>query len=139
MKHGGRRPNIILITSDQQRADCYGFADRRLSTPHLDRFAAQGTRFSACITPNLVCQPSRASILTGWLPLSHGVIDNGIDLPESTGSAGFAGALAARGYDTAFIGKAHFATANTFATTGTAECLNSGGRFPSRSPAPPRS
>lgn len=131
MKHGGRRPNIILITSDQQRADCYGFAGRRVSTPHLDRFAAQGTRFSACITPNLVCQPSRASILTGWLPLSHGVIDNGIDLPESTGSAGFAGALAARGYDTAFIGKAHFATANTFAATGTAECLNSGGRFPS--------
>ncbi len=122
--------NILFITSDQQRADCYGFAGRRVRTPHLDRLAAAGTRFDACITPNLVCQPSRASMLTGMLPLTHGVIDNGIDLPEDTGRSGFAGALAARGYDTAFIGKAHFATARTYAPTGTAECLRSSQSFP---------
>ena len=74
------RPNILFMTSDQQRADCYGFAARRVKTPHLDRMAAGGTRFDTCITPNLVCQPSRASILTGQLPLTHGVVDNGIDL-----------------------------------------------------------
>lgn len=130
VNHEEKLPNILFITSDQQRADCYGFAGRRVRTPHLDRLASQGTRFTSCITPNLVCQPSRASILTGFLPLSHGVIDNGIDLPEATGKAGFAGALAARGYDTAFIGKAHFATANTFAPTGSAECLNSSERYP---------
>ena len=77
--------NILLITSDQQRADCYGFESRNVKTPHLDRLARDGTRFSACITPNLVCQPSRASILTGLLPLTHGVWDNGIDLPDATG------------------------------------------------------
>lgn len=125
-----KKPNIIFITSDQQRADCYGFAGRRVRTPHLDRFAGQGTRFSACITPNLVCQPSRASMLTDMLPLTHGVIDNGIDLPEATGRTGFAGVLAQRNYDTAFIGKAHFATANTFSATGTAECLLSGEQYP---------
>lgn len=130
MSQPSRSPNILFITSDQQRADCYGFAGRRVRTPHLDTLAAQGTRFTACITPNLVCQPSRASMLTGMLPLTHGVIDNGIDLPEETGRRGFASALAARGYDTAFIGKAHFATANTFAATGSAECLLSGDRFP---------
>jgi hypothetical protein len=66
------RPNIVLITSDQQRGDCFGFEGRRVRTPHLDDLARAGTRFAACITPNLVCQPSRASILTGLLPLTHG-------------------------------------------------------------------
>ena len=62
-----KKPNIIFITSDQQRADCYGFAGRNIKTPHLDQLANTGTRFDTCITPNLVCQPSRASILTDCL------------------------------------------------------------------------
>ncbi len=119
-------PNILFITSDQHRADCYGFTGRRrIKTPHLDALAEAGTRFDTCITPNLVCQPSRASMLTGMLPLTHGVVDNGIDLPASTGGQGFAGALARAGYDTAFIGKAHFSTANTFSARHTPECYNS--------------
>jgi arylsulfatase A-like enzyme len=116
-----KRPNILLITSDQQRADCYGFVNPALKTPHLDRLARDGTHFSAAITPNLVCQPSRASILTGQLPLTHGVWDNGVDLDPQVGEAGFAGALAGAGYATALIGKAHFATKSTFETTGTPE------------------
>ena len=69
-----RRPNILFITSDQHRADCYGFTGKRkVRTPFIDRLAAAGTRFDAAITPNVVCQPSRASILTGLLPLTHGV------------------------------------------------------------------
>ena len=95
--------NILLISSDQHRGDCYGFEGRRVRTPHLDTMAANGTRFSACITPNLVCQPSRASILTGLLPLTHGVSDNGIDLPSQVADRGFAGTLAADGYATGFI------------------------------------
>ena len=113
--------NIVFITSDQQRADCYGFAGRKVRTPHLDQMAREGTHFTSCITPNLVCQPSRASMLTGMLPLTHGVIDNGIDLPPEIGRRGFAGTLDRAGYDTAFIGKAHFSTANIFAPTGAGE------------------
>ena len=86
--------------------------------------ARDGTRFAACITPNLVCQPSRASILTGLLPCTHGVSDNGIDLDPEIGKAGFAGAFAKAGYRTGYIGKAHFATSHTFAPTGTPECRN---------------
>ncbi len=82
--------NILFITSDQQRGDCYGFEGRKVKTPHLDMLAREGTRFSACITPTLVCQPTRASILTGLLPSTHGVSDNGIDLPDATGEAGYA-------------------------------------------------
>ncbi|HET7298778.1 MAG TPA: sulfatase-like hydrolase/transferase, partial [Burkholderiales bacterium] len=119
------RPNLVFITSDQQRGDCYGFEGRKVKTPHLDRMARAGTRFSACITPNLVCQPSRASILTGLLPYTHGVSDNGIDLDPKVGEAGFAGAFAGAGYRTGYIGKAHFATSHTFKPTGTPECRNS--------------
>ncbi len=123
------RPNILLITSDQQRGDCFGFEGRRVKTPHLDQLAADGTRFSACITPNVVCQPSRASILTGQLPLTHGVHDNGIDLDPAVGGKGFAGTLSSAGYDTRFIGKAHFATYHTFEPTGTPECLRSSANY----------
>lgn len=119
-------PNILLITSDQQRADCFGFENRYIRTPHIDHLAAQGTRFTACVTPNLVCQPSRASILTGLLPLTHGVWDNGVDLRPEVGATGFAGTLAAQGYRTALIGKAHFSTHSTFQPTGTPECRTRG-------------
>jgi arylsulfatase A-like enzyme len=124
-----KRPNILLITSDQHRADCYGFERPEVKTPHLDRLARDGTRFDACITPNLVCQPSRASILTGLLPLTHGVWDNGVDLDPAVGAQGFAGTLARSGYQTAFIGKAHFATKSTFAPTGTPECNKSQAQY----------
>jgi len=97
-----------LITSDQHRADCYGFEGRKIQTPHLDRMAANGTRFSAAITPNLVCQPARASILTGLLPLTHGVHDNRVELEPEYGEIGWSRLMANDGYRSGFIGKAHF-------------------------------
>ena len=123
------KTNILLITSDQQRADCNGFENPDIRTPHIDRLAREGTRFSACITPNLVCQPSRAAILTGQLPLTHGVWDNGVDLDPAVGERGFAGTLTRAGYDTAFLGKAHFSTKSTFAPTGTPECNKSQAKY----------
>lgn len=119
------KPNIILVTTDQHRGDCFGFEGRRVKTPHLDAFSRHATRFANCTTANPICQPSRASILTGLYPLTHGVRDNGIDLPTGTGEAGWAGQLAAAGYGTAFIGKAHFSTTRTFAPTGRPECQSS--------------
>ena len=123
------RPNFILISADQQRGDCLGVEGRRIKTPHLDQLAAEGTRFTAAITPCVVCQPARASILTGQLPRTHGVHDNGIDLNPETGAKGFAGSLTAAGYDTAFFGKAHFSTYHTFEPTGTPECLRSSANY----------
>jgi len=117
-----RAKNVVFITSDQQRGDCYGFEGRNVKTPHLDLMASAGTRFSACITPNNVCQPSRASLLTGLLPNTHGVHDNGIDLDAGLGEKGIAGTLAGAGIRTGFIGKAHFTSNHTFARTGSPEC-----------------
>ncbi len=120
-----RRKNLLVITTDQHRGDSFGFEGCIVKTPHLDELAYAGTRFSNCITTNAMCQPARASMLTGLYPLTHGVIDNGIDLPIESGEAGFAGQMAASGYKTAFIGKAHFSSYNTFEPTGTPECNKS--------------
>lgn len=124
-----KQPNILLISGDQHRADCLGIEGRRVKTPHLDQLAGEGTRFANCITPTVVCQPARASILTGQLCRTHGVHDNGIDLDPRTGERGFAGSLAAAGYETAFFGKAHFSTFHTYEPTGTPECVASSARY----------
>ena len=115
------RPNFIIISSDQQRGDCLGIEGSGVKTPNLDQMCRDGTRFTACITPSVVCQPARASILTGQLCRTHGVHDNGIDLDPETGEKGFAGALAQNGYHTAFFGKAHFSTFHARMPTGSPE------------------
>ncbi len=69
-----RVPNVVLILADNQGAwtlGCYGNPDIR--TPHIDRLAAQGMRFTRAFSPNGVCSPTRASLLTGLLPSQHGV------------------------------------------------------------------
>ena len=126
-----KKPNFLIISADQQRADCMGVAGRKVKTPNLDKLAKQGTRFDAAITPCVVCQPARASILTGQLCRTHGVHDNGIDLNPETGEKGFAGTLANAGYATAFFGKAHFSTYHTFEKTGTPESISSSADFDS--------
>ncbi len=124
MSKAKKQPNILFITADQQRGDCYGFRGRKIQTPHLDMLAKEGTSLENVITPCPVCQPSRASILTGLLPRTHGVHDNGIDLDPETAEKGFAGMLSQAGYDTAIIGKAHFSTYFTFEYTGTVESVS---------------
>lgn len=117
-----RKPNILLITTDQHRADCFSFARSDIKTPHIDRIAARGTRFDRCYCPGPLCQPARASILTGTLPYTHGVRDNGVDLPDDMISRGFAARTSEAGYRTALLGKAHLATQHTFEPTGRPEC-----------------
>jgi arylsulfatase A-like enzyme len=72
-----RRPNIIYIFTDQQSAtmmSCTGNAS--LNTPAMDYLAANGVRFEKAYTPNPVCVPARTSMMTGWLPDSHGIRRN---------------------------------------------------------------
>jgi len=125
-----KKTNILFITSDMQRADCFGsFGGRGVRSPHVEALARKGSRFDECITPNIVCQPARASILTGMLPLTHGVHDNGIDLDPKLAVNGFAGLLGRCGYQTSFIGKAHFSTFETFKATGSPECRYSSSKY----------
>jgi choline-sulfatase len=74
----GGRPNVLLVTIDTLRADhvgCYGRTGAR--TPALDGLAARGARFATAVAHVPLTAPSHASILTGTVPLAHGVRDNG--------------------------------------------------------------
>ncbi len=67
-----RRPNILLIHSDQHRFDCVGANGHPLvKTPHLDRLAAEGVNFTHAFTPNPVCSPARACLQTGAWATTH--------------------------------------------------------------------
>lgn len=69
-----RPPNLVLILTDNHSPwtlGCYGNPD--ISTPHIDRLAAQGTLFEHAFANNAVCSPTRATLLTGLMPSQHGV------------------------------------------------------------------
>jgi arylsulfatase A-like enzyme len=66
--------NLVFILTDNQGAwtlGCYGNKDIR--TPHIDRLAANGLRFTRALSSNPVCSPTRATFLTGLMPSQHGV------------------------------------------------------------------
>jgi len=100
------KPNILLITSDQQHWNTIGRFNHEIRTPNLDRLCEEGTYYSRAYTVNPTCTPTRASIITGKYPSQHGAWTLGTKLPENehTIGEGFAGA----GYKTALVGKAHF-------------------------------
>ena len=100
------RPNILLIMTDQQRWDslgCYGQC--AIQTPNLDRLAAEGACFVQCYTPNPICTPARASLMTGKHIFGHGVGRLYDLLPED--EILFPARLHAAGYATALFGKLH--------------------------------
>lgn len=118
-----RPPNIVFMLADDLGINdlaCYGRREHR--TPHLDKLAAEGLRFSSAYAASPLCSPSRAAILTGkhparlhittYLPgradcaaqkLLHPVIRQELPLEETT----LAEHLKAAGYATACIGKWH--------------------------------
>ena len=100
------RPNILLITSDQQHYSTVGAINERIRTPSLDRLCAEGTRFTRAYCPNPTCTPTRASIITGMYPSQHGAWSLGTKLFEDVPTVGEA--LQHAGYATSLIGKAHF-------------------------------
>jgi arylsulfatase A-like enzyme len=101
-----RRPNILLITSDQQHYSTLGAVNPKIKTPALDRLCRQGTRFDRAYCPNPTCTPTRASIITGMYPSQHGAWSLGTKLMEDVPTLG--DMLGTAGYYTALVGKAHF-------------------------------
>ncbi|MEM9207825.1 MAG: sulfatase-like hydrolase/transferase [Pseudomonadota bacterium] len=113
------RPNFLLLMTDQQRADNYGFAGHAVvRTPNLDELARAGSWWSQCYTASPSCMANRASLMTGRMPSNHGVRFNGIPLDRD--AVTFVDLLRADGYRTALVGKSHL------------QCLSS-----DRSHAPP--
>lgn len=71
------RPNVLFIMTDDQRGDAMSCAGNKiLKTPHMDRLAAGGVRFTEGFVTNSLCAPSRGTILTGLYSHAHGVTTN---------------------------------------------------------------
>lgn len=102
-----RRPNILIILTDQHRWDCLAVAGNgQVRTPHLDRLAGDAVRFTDSFCPHPTCTPSRYSLLSGLYPHQHGGRTNRSTL--APGIATFPRALRQAGYRTAAVGKMHF-------------------------------
>ena len=101
------RRKILFVTTDQQRYDTLGCNGGTLArTPVVDGLAATGIRYERAHPQSVVCMPSRATMLTGQYPTTHGVWMNGVPLPSDAPSV--AAVLHDAGYHTALIGKPHF-------------------------------
>ena len=80
-----RSPNIVLVMADQHRADVLGCAgDASVHTPHLDRIAGEGVRFSRVSCQGPLCMPARASFLTERYVRDHGVYTNWAEVAPGT-------------------------------------------------------
>ncbi len=107
-----KRPNILLIMSDQHRGDCLDFVTQadgsrvRVQTPHLRRLAESGATFTRFYSESPVCVPARAILQTGMLPHRLNMYANADVLPA--GHPTLASCLAAAGYFCQAIGKMHF-------------------------------
>ncbi len=108
------QPNIVLILADDLgwgSLGCYGADPKLVRTPHCDRLAREGRRFTDANAPSSVCSPTRYGVLTGrycWrTPLEHWVLFYDAPLHIETERLTLASLLKSQGYATAAIGKWH--------------------------------
>ena len=102
-----RRPNILILYTDQQRWDALGAnGNAEIITPHLDALAASGATFTRHFVQNPVCMPSRVSMLSGRYPSSLGITRMGVPAPQDLLT--LPKIVKPYGYRTANIGKLHF-------------------------------
>ncbi len=106
-----RPPNIVLIfTDDQGYGDvgCYGA--KGFETPHLDKLAKQGVRFTDFYVSQPVCSASRASLLTGCYANRigiHGALGPNSRIGINSREMTIAEACKSKGYTTGMVGKWH--------------------------------
>ena len=106
------QPNILFLMTDHTNAQALAAGSPCL-TPHLDGLAAEGHRFGRCYTPNAICSPARASLMTSLYPSTHGMWDcthtqrkEWVDVPVERFRY-FSQNLANAGYYNAYYGKWH--------------------------------
>lgn len=107
-----KKPNFVIIfTDDQGYGDLGCFGSTTIKTPHIDRLAKEGRKFTNFMVASPVCTPSRAALLTGCYPKRVGLHQH-VLFPSSTKGLNpttytIADHLKAQGYATACFGKWH--------------------------------
>ena len=106
------RPNILFLMTDQTHEMALR-PDSPCKTPNLDKLSQEGCHFQRCTTPNAICSPARASLMTGLYPSTHGIWDvthgqrrDWLDMPAGKVST-FSQVLADHGYRNGYFGKWH--------------------------------
>ncbi|TVR55183.1 MAG: hypothetical protein EA425_00815 [Puniceicoccaceae bacterium] len=105
-----RRPNLLLITTDQQSHDAMGFLrgpERPLHTPAMDQLAAKGCVFTRAYCAHPLCVPSRTAMVTGRYPHETGVVMNKGSEANPHLLRSLALHFREAGYATAYFGKWH--------------------------------
>ena len=112
-----KQPNILFILTDNQHAGLLGtYGNKEIKTPHIDKLAQQGVKFTNAFAVNGMCSPTRATLMTGLMPSQHGLHDwlndeQMKDWPKDWSAvAEFKSVpytLKQSGYNTAMIGKWH--------------------------------
>ncbi|KAL1503610.1 hypothetical protein AB1Y20_012087 [Prymnesium parvum] len=106
---------VVILLDDAGAADAAAFGHPLLLTPHIDRFAAEGTSFSQAYAGAPNCSPSRAALLTGRSPYRTGVFDflsrQSATMHLRKSERTIAALLKARGYATLHMGKWHLSRA----------------------------
>jgi arylsulfatase A-like enzyme len=114
-----RRPNLVLILTDDQRYDTLHAAGNRLiRTPNLDRLSEDGVTFRNSFVPTPICCVSRASLLTGQYERRHGIRDFNTPLSSDQWAQTYPALLRRAGYWTGFIGKFGVGDAKAIAARG---------------------
>ncbi len=108
-KPANKRPNLLFIYTEGQRADALSIAGHPiLQTPNQDRIGREGVRFTNAFCTNALCAPARATTLTGLWSRSSGALDNQfLNTPLPSDIPIFTDLLHEAGYETAILGKVH--------------------------------
>jgi arylsulfatase A-like enzyme len=105
---GAKKPNVILLFSDQHHKRVMGFEGHPdVMTPNLDKLAGQSVVFDRAYCTRGVCVPSRTSLMTGMMPRTLGVLDNGDRPPLLNEAVSMATLFKYNGYRTFAFGKRH--------------------------------
>jgi len=106
---GRKRPNVLLITTDQQRVDAMSAVGNKwVKTPNMDSLAANGVYFTNSYCPYPLCSPSRSSLHTSRMPHEYGVDHNNMSVDPKVPLSGQV--FREAGYDTGYAGKWHCPT-----------------------------
>ena len=107
-----RRPNVLLLMTDQQKATASELYGGPVRTPHLARIASQGLLYERAYTPHPLCVPARVSLWTGRWPHAHGARTNETPMPRA--ETHLAQLLHGAGYRLGHFGKNHCFTQEDF-------------------------